>query len=102
MFRHTFTANDNYPVQESGNFSSPIQMELYLKPTIFSDIFVSFLESTSNFKHFEKKKMIVIATLLRKLPILKDLVRPLSRKHRLRNFFENQHVKESQSLVKSA
>ena len=55
MFRHTFTANDNYPVQESGNFSSPIQMELYLKPTIFSDIFVSFLESTSNFKHFEKK-----------------------------------------------
>ena len=55
MFRHTFSANDNYPVQESGNFSSPIQMELYLKPTIFSNIFVSFLESTSNFKHFEKK-----------------------------------------------
>ena len=55
MFRHALTANDNYPVQESGNFSSPIQMELYLKPTIFSDIFVSFLESTSNFKDFEKK-----------------------------------------------
>ena len=32
-----------------------IQMELYLKPTIFSAFFVSFLESTSNFKHFEKK-----------------------------------------------
>ena len=55
MFRHAFTANDNYPVQESGNFSSPIQMELYFKPTIFSHIFVSFLESTSNFEHFEKK-----------------------------------------------
>ena len=55
MFRNTLTANDNYPVQECGNLSSPIQMELYLKPTIFSDFFVSFLESTSNFKHFEKK-----------------------------------------------
>ena len=30
-------------------------MELYLKPKIFSDFFVPFLESTSNFKHFEKK-----------------------------------------------
>ena len=30
-------------------------MELSLKPTIFSDFFVPFLESTSNFKHFEKK-----------------------------------------------
>ena len=56
VFRNTLTANHNYPVQESGNFSSPIQMELYFKPTIFSHIFVSFLESTSNFKHFEKKK----------------------------------------------
>ena len=30
-------------------------MELSLKPTIFSDFFVPFLESTSNFKHFEYK-----------------------------------------------
>ena len=30
-------------------------MELSLKPTIFSDFFVPFLDSTSNFKHFEKK-----------------------------------------------
>ena len=55
MFRNTLTANDNYPVQDCGNLSSPIQMKLSLKPTIFSDFFVSFLESTSNFKHFEKK-----------------------------------------------
>ena len=55
MFRNTLTANDNYPVQECGNLLSPIQMQLYFKPTIFSDVFVSFLESTSNFKHFEKK-----------------------------------------------
>ena len=55
LFRNTLTANDNYPLQDCENLSSPIQMELYLKPTIFSDFFVSFLESTSNFKHFEKK-----------------------------------------------
>ena len=55
MFRNTFTANDKYPVLDCLNFSSPNQMELYLKPTIFFDFFVSFLESTSNFKHFGKK-----------------------------------------------
>ena len=55
MFRNTLTANDNYPVQDCGNLSSPIQMDLSLKPKLFSDFFVPFLESTSNFKHFEKK-----------------------------------------------
>ena len=30
-------------------------MELSLKPITFSDFLVPFLESTSNFKHFEKK-----------------------------------------------
>ena len=55
MFRNTLTANDNYNVQDFWNLSSPIEMELYLKPTIFADLFDSFLESTSNFKNFEKK-----------------------------------------------
>ena len=32
-----------------------IQMHLSLQPKIFSDFLVPFLESTSNFKHFEKK-----------------------------------------------
>ena len=56
VFRNTLTANDNYLVQECGNLLSAIQMELYLKPSIFSDFFVSFLESRSNFKHFRKKR----------------------------------------------
>ena len=30
-------------------------MELSFKPNIFSDFVLQFLESTSNFKHFEKK-----------------------------------------------
>ena len=55
MFRKTLTANDKYPVQECVNLSSPIQMQLSLKPTICSDFFFRFLESTSNFKDLEKK-----------------------------------------------
>ena len=55
MFRNTLTSNDKYPVRDCVNLLSPIQMQLSLKPTIFSNFFVPFLESTSNFKHFEKK-----------------------------------------------
>ena len=101
MFLNTLTANDKYLVLDCVNLSNPIQVQLSLQPTIFSDFFVSFLESISNFKLFEKK-MIVIATLFRKFQTLKDLVRPLFKKHRFRNCFDNQHVKESQSPVKSA
>ena len=55
LFRNTLTANDNYPVQDCENLPSPIQMSLSLERNFFSDLFVPFLESTSNFKHFEKK-----------------------------------------------
>ena len=55
MFRNTLTSNDKCPVRDCVNFFSPIEMQLSLKPTIFSDFFVSFLESTNNFKHFEAK-----------------------------------------------
>ena len=55
MFRNTLTANDKYPVRDCVNFSSPIQRRLSLKPTIFSEYFGPFLQSTSNFKHLEKK-----------------------------------------------
>ena len=54
VFRYTMTPNDNYPVQDCEKLSSPIQMLLSLEPKFFSDLFVPFLESTSNFKHFEK------------------------------------------------
>ena len=54
MFHKTLSANDKYTVRDCVNLSPPIQMQLSLKETIFSDLFVPFLESTSNFKHFEK------------------------------------------------
>ena len=55
MFRNTLTTNDKYPFRDSENLLSPIQMQLSLQLKIFSDFFVPFLESTSNFKHFEKQ-----------------------------------------------
>ena len=60
--------------------STPIQMQLSLKQKTFSAIFNPVLESTSNFKHFEKK-IIVIATLLWNLKPVKYLIRLLSKKH---------------------
>ena len=77
-------------------------MQLSLKPKTFSHPLVPFMEYTRNFKPFEKKKMIAIATLFRKLQNVKDLVRPLSKKHRSRTPFDSQHVKDFQTLAKPA
>ena len=46
--------------------------------------------------------MIVIATLFRKLQSMKDLDRPLSKKQRFGPSLDSQHVKESQTYIKSA
>ena len=50
VFVNRLTANGKYPVQDSGNFQLPIQMQWSQK----RNIYVPFLQSTSNFKHFEK------------------------------------------------
>ena len=47
------------------------------------------------------KKISVIPNVFQKLHTVKDCVRPLSKKHRLRTSFENKHVKAYQTLVKS-
>ena len=48
------------------------------------------------------KKKIVIANALPKLQTIKHLVRQPSKKRPFRTSFDNQHVKESQTLAKSA
>ena len=55
MRRNIFPANDNYRVRAYENLLSQIQMELSFKRKGFSNFIVPFLESTSNFKHFETK-----------------------------------------------
>ena len=55
VFVDTLTANGKYPVQYCENLRLPIQMQLSQKGKTFSEVFVAFMESTSNFKHFRKK-----------------------------------------------
>ena len=55
MFRNTLTANDKYPFRDLQNLLSRTQLQLSFKPKTFSDFLNIFLESTSNFKHFENK-----------------------------------------------
>ena len=106
MFRNTLTADDKYCFRDLEKLLSATQTEFSLKPKTFRHFFFFFF-----FCHFWnrhqilnilKKKMIVIAPLLRKLQAVKDLVRLLPKKQYFTKPFNSQHVKESQSLVKSA
>ena len=55
MFIDTLTPDAKYPAQYCKNLQLPIQMQVSEKQKTFSQFFVPFLESLSNFKHFEKK-----------------------------------------------
>ena len=49
-----------------------------------------------------KKTIVVIANVFPRLKTVKDLVKPLSKNHHFRRSFGSQHVKGSQTLVKSS
>ena len=55
VFLNTLTADSKYPVQHCENLKLKIQMQLSEKRSTFSEFFVPFLESISNFKNFDKK-----------------------------------------------
>ena len=55
VFVKTLTTNDKYRVLDCEKLPLPIQMQLSEKRKGFSQSFAPFLESTSNFKHFERK-----------------------------------------------
>ena len=80
--------------------SIQIQMRLFKKQQTFSDLFSAFLEFRLNFKHFEKK-MILIAYVFRKLQTAKYVARQISKKSRLKRRFSKGHGKRSQILFKS-
>ena len=56
LFVNTLTGDDKYSVQDWDNLLLPIKMQLSEKRKNFSQFFVLFVESTSNFRHFQKKK----------------------------------------------
>ena len=55
VFVNTLTADGKYPVQYCKNLQLTIQMQVSGKRKTFSQFFVPFLESGSNFQDFEKK-----------------------------------------------
>ena len=95
MFRNTLTTNDKYSFRDGKNLSNPIQMQRFL-------IFLINFRNLHQISKVLQKKMIPIATLFRKLQTVKDLGRPLFKKHRFRTPFDSQHVKGSQTLAKCA
>ena len=74
----------------------------YLSNQKLFPIFLIYFWNLRQILNILKTKLIVIATLLQKLQAAKDLVRPLSKKQYFRRPFDSQHVKGSQTLVKSA
>ena len=55
VFVQRLSADGKYPVQDCENLQLAIQMQLSQKRKTFSQFSVTFLESTSYFKHFEHK-----------------------------------------------
>ena len=55
VFLNILTSNGKYTVQDVENLQLSIEIRLSEKRKTFSQFFVLFVESTSNFKHFEKK-----------------------------------------------
>ena len=51
-FFHTLTADGMYLVQDSEILPLPMQIHISEKRKTISQVFVPFMESTSNFKHF--------------------------------------------------
>ena len=100
VFLNTLTSDGKYHVQGCENLQLKFQCNYLKNKNIFSN-FVPFLESTSNFEHFEKK-MILIANVLPNLETVKILLKPLFKKRRFRTPFDSQHVKASQMLSTSS
>ena len=55
VFFNRLTADDKYPLQVCQNLPLSIQTKLSEKRKTYSEYFVPFPESISNFKHFEQK-----------------------------------------------
>ena len=55
MFLNSLSAYGKYPLDDCENLPLPIQMEFSEKQKTFSEFFLRFLKSTSNFKFLEEK-----------------------------------------------
>ena len=75
-------------------------MQVSRKQKFLPKFFSGILISISNFEHFPKKKMTLIAEVFPKLRTPKNLVRSMSIRSRLKGSFPKQHDKLAQTLLK--
>ena len=54
VFLNTLTSDGKYPVEGCENFQLPFQTQLSEKRKTVAQLFVPFLDSTSNSEHFER------------------------------------------------
>ena len=54
VFLNTLTSDGKYPVEGYENFQLPFQTQLSEKQKTVAQLFVPFLDSTSNSEHFER------------------------------------------------
>ena len=97
LFVNTLNGDDKYSLLNRGNLTQHIQMYLSQKQKHFSQFLCAFFKSTSNFQHFQKK-ITLIAYVFPKLRTLKNVLRQLSKKSRLREPLERQHGKRAETL----
>ena len=91
VFLNILAANTNYPVKDFENLQLPVQMRLSKQRKSFSQVFVPFLESTLNFKHFEKKDD-RHDRCVSEITESENLVRTFSKEPRFTTDFGSQHV----------
>ena len=82
-------------------FAVPYSNLVILKRKNFSQFFIPFKQSPSDFEQFQTKN-IVIANVYPKLATVQGLVTSLTIQRRLKTSFDSQHVKGYQTLVKSS
>ena len=56
LFVNTLITDDKFLPHNNKNFPQPIRNQLSKKPKTFAGNFITFLKSSSNLKHFEKKR----------------------------------------------
>ena len=75
-----------------------IQIHLYQKEKIISDIFSAFYESALNSEHFQKM-ITLIAYVFPKLRTTKNVLRQMSKSSRFREPVERRHGKRTEALI---
>ena len=80
MFVNILSASGKYSILNRDNLREALQIKLSQKQKHFLDFISAFLKSILNFKHFQKKKMALIADVFPKLRTPKKVVKQISKK----------------------